>query len=267
MVPLTAENVSKLRLLRNSRFASSALMLHVKENEQFCAQVAGSNEYAIGGRWRRRADIGYVVEMTQGPNREKLLNHLKDLFSRAGMQAVVVACDDVSLFVSFYAKHGFEKLDEIIELERSSTGRLPAVSNIVVRPCTPQDLEAVIDVDSHSFPWLWQNTRSELDWYYSLPDVEVYVAESPTEQVVGYTGITIRGPHGHLDRLAVHSSRQREGYGAALLNFAVRRLEQRRARHITLSTQANNLRSQNLYRKFGFHHTFRSQAIYGIRLD
>lgn len=267
VIPLTVDRVSKLRLIRGSRFVTSSLREHVAECGELCWQIAGTNEYIIGSQWRKRADIGHVVEMSQGPNRKTLLDRLLASFKKSGTELVVLACDDVSLYVSFYAKVGFQKLDEIIELERFSTRSLPEVEDVTIRGYNPADLARVIEVDVQSFPWLWQNSRAEFEWYSGLPGVELYVAENDDRLIVGYAGMTIHGPNGHLDRLAVDPAYQGGGYGAALLSFAVRYMQQRRVRLITLSTQVHNTKSQSLYRKFDFHHTFRSQIIYGLRLD
>lgn len=267
MHPLVVDRLPRLRLARNSRFTTSTLEQHVEENGNFCWVAAGTDEYVVGGRWRRRADIGHVIEMTQGRHRDALLERLTASFRRIGMTLVVVACDDFSLYVSFYSKQGFEKLDEIIELERYPGATSEPANGVRVRPYAHEDLAEAIETDRLAFPWLWQNNEAEFRWYLSMPGVEMYVAESQEGKIVGYAGLTINGSHGHLDRLAVHPDWQKKGYGTALLRATIERMERQRTKRITLSTQAHNVRSQSLYRKFGFHHTFRSQTIYGLRLD
>lgn len=266
VIPLTVDSLPKLRLARHSRFDNLTLRVHVTENAEFCWRVDGTHEYIVGGRWRKRRDIAHILEMAQGPHRDALLSHLLAVFKRTGFHLAVVACDDDSLHTSFYVGHGFETLDKIIELERYSRGSSPVEGRETVRVYRPADFEAVMRVDEESFPWLWQNSREEFDWYSSLPEVEVYVAES-SEGVVGYAGITIYGMNGHLDRIAVSPAWQHRGYGSALLSFVIRRMEHRRVKRIGLSTQMENTKSQSLYRRFGFRHTSRSQVVCGVRLE
>jgi len=266
VVPLTVDCVSKLRLMRYSRFDTLMLRAHVAENGEFCWRIDGSNEYAIGGPWRRRRDIAHLIEITQGPNRDILLSHLLATFKRAGFQIAVVACDDSDLCTASYAKQGFHVLDQIVELERYSSGASSGTSNGTIRPCTRRDFPEVMRVDAQAFPWLWQNSREEFEWYSSLPEVEVYVVDNGQE-VVGYAGMTVYGLNGHLDRLAVAPAKQRQGYGFALLSYVIERMEHLQVKRIGLSTQTHNTKSLSLYHKLGFRNTPRTQAICGLWLD
>ena len=56
-------------------------------------------------------------------------------------------------------------------------------------------------------------------------------------------------------RIAVIPERQGSGYGLETLHFAIARLSDLGARRVGLSTQADNLRSQQLYERYGFRRT------------
>lgn len=265
--PVTPENAGCLRLSRASYFTPQRLSLHVSEYPGLVWRIAGQNEYVIGGHWRHRAEVGHILEMTYGRSRDVLLPFIVDVFRDLGARLVVITLDDLSLYRAFHAKFGFEQIDEIIELERTSVGGLPSASPVAIRRMLPEDLPAVVAVDEATFPWLWRNSREEFGWYGSQWGVEIYVAADEDSSIVGYAGLTIRGRDGHLDRLAVAPSCQGLGYGAALLRFSVERMVRAGVLRLALSTQANNKVSQQLYRWFGFRPTFRSQKIYGLWLN
>jgi ribosomal-protein-alanine N-acetyltransferase len=63
------------------------------------------------------------------------------------------------------------------------------------------------------------------------------------------------GQHAHLTRLAVDPANQGHGIGAQLLHQAIIDVLGRGATRITLNTQEYNLRSQQLYERFGFVNT------------
>ena len=69
-------------------------------------------------------------------------------------------------------------------------------------------------------------------------------------------------------RIAVIPERQGAGYGLETLHFAIARLSDLGARRVGLSTQANNIRSQQLYERYGFRRTGGNDyTIYGVWLD
>ncbi len=263
---VTPESVGSLKLTRASYFTPQRLILHVSESPGFVWKIRGQNEYVIAGRWRHRDEIGHILEMTYGRHRDILLSFVLDVFRDRGTKLVVIPLDDLSLYRAFYAKFGFERLDEIIELERSNNKEIPPTVSLFINKMSPEDLPAVLAVDKASFPWLWRNSLEEFEWYGSQWGVETYVARDD-HGIIGYSGLTIRGLDGHLDRLAVLPSYQGQGYGSALLRYSIERMMQAGVRYIALSTQSSNKVSQQLYRLFGFRPTFRSQKIYGLWLD
>ncbi|MBI2955536.1 MAG: GNAT family N-acetyltransferase [Chloroflexi bacterium] len=264
---VTAQNVSQLRLGRASFFTPQRLVAHIAENPGLAWRMRDQNEYVIAGSWRHRADIGHILEMTYGRWREDLLVFILDAFRKQGAKLVVSVLDDYSLYLALYARFGFIRLDEIIELEQLRPPNLPSAPPVTIRKMLPADQPAVLAVDEAAFPWLWRNSDEEFSWYGEQHGVEIYVADPDGLGVVGYAGLTIKGREGHLDRLAVAPGQQGLGFGAALLRFSVQRVAQAGVHRMALSTQSGNLRSQRLYRWFGFKPTFRTQKIYGFWLD
>ncbi|MCL5265320.1 MAG: GNAT family N-acetyltransferase [Chloroflexi bacterium] len=263
--PVTQQNASHLRLCTSSRFTSQMLVRHIAENPDLAWKVRGENEYIVGGFWRHRAEIGHIVEMTLGRRADVLLSRLLDVFRDLGTKLVVVTLEDFSPDSASYRRLGLSQLDEIVEFERTGCNNLPPAAKIDIRGFAPQDFSAVLDVDHAAFPWLWRNSDDELRWYSNHGGVEIYVADGGSA-IFGYAGLTINGKEGHLDRLAVVPDLQGKGLGAALLRFSIEQMARLGVRHVGLSTQHNNQRSQRLYRVFGFRPRLRSHKIYGLWL-
>ncbi|MBI4317212.1 MAG: GNAT family N-acetyltransferase [Chloroflexi bacterium] len=263
---LDPRDLSSLRLMRFSKFTYETLAPHVAEHPGLALRVYGQNEYAVGGYWRRRPEIGSIEEMTQGRYRKPLLLRLVEEFRRRGTKLVVVYSADLALFHSFYSNMGFHKLDEIIELERPGCRDVPDTRHARMSRAGLGDLSTLLATDRASFPWLWWNSQKELEWYLRQDSVEVYQTWCGVD-AVGYAGFSQHGPVGYIDRLAVRPEWQGRGFGAALLAFVLATMGTRGVSHVGLSTQSSNLRAQALYRHFGFRRSHRSQRVYGLWLQ
>jgi ribosomal-protein-alanine N-acetyltransferase len=70
---------------------------------------------------------------------------------------------------------------------------------------------------------------------------------------MGYCCCSTSDPgHGQLIRIAVHPLWQGKGLGSRLMAEAIRFFQAAGVRHITLNTQEENERAQQMYRRFGF---------------
>jgi ribosomal protein S18 acetylase RimI-like enzyme len=114
-----------------------------------------------------------------------------------------------------------------------------------------ESLADLCAVDHAAFPWLWWNSSLEFEVYGFTPGVELHLGYVDSEPV-SYVGITAYPGWGHLDRIAVIPAMQGSGLGYQSLDFAVSSLIRRGARRIGLSTQKQNVRSQQLYERYGF---------------
>ncbi len=261
VIPLTPSAALRLRPSLIGRFTSEMIAQHVEAYPDLAFGVPRQNQYGIGGLWRRRDDIGEVVEISRGPHRQAILRRLIDAFDARGVTLVVLDFEESAGNVGFYAQEGFASVDRIVEYERPLHLPFLEVGAAPVRAYQPSDFEAVIEVDHASFPWLWWNSEAELDAYLNTPGVRVFVSLDGGRPV-GYAGLTIRGTFAHLDRLAVHERHQRRGHGATLLTFVLDKMKGIGVRRIALSTQEDNYRSQGLYERYGF---TRGRWTYDIR--
>jgi len=262
---LTPSDASRLRPSLIGRFTSEMIAEHVEAHPDLAFGVAGQNHYGIGGLWRRREDIGEVVEISRGPYRRAILGRLLDAFEARGVPLVVLDFEEGAGGGDFYAAEGFATIDRIVEYDRQIQALPRPVQAVPVRDYRSGDFDAVLEVDHASFPWLWWNSAAELDAYLAMPGVMIIVSLDG-DRPVGYAGLTVRGTLAHLDRLAVHEERQRRGHGATLVTFVLDQLKAIGVRRIALSTQEDNFRSQALYERYGFTRGRWSYEIRGIWL-
>jgi ribosomal protein S18 acetylase RimI-like enzyme len=264
-VPLTQSAASRLRPSLVGRFNSEMIASHVDAYPDLAFGIAGQNHYGIGGLWRRRDEIGEIVEISRGPHRQRILHRLLDAFADRGVALVVLDFEESANGSGFYAEEGFATVDRIVEYDRRIGEDERSVPITPVRAYRPADFEAVLEIDHRSFPWLWWNSPAELDAYLAMPGTELFLIFDD-DQPVGYAGLTLRGSFVHLDRLAVHERHQRRGHGAALLTFVLDHLSAIGIQRIALSTQVDNYRSQALYERQGFARGRWSYDIRGVWL-
>ena len=260
--PLRAEKVGGLRFLLGSRFTQQSLAQHLALNPGLSWRATENGQYVVGGYWRRRPDVATVVELASGRYRTELVAELVRSAQRIGCELVVGEAHEGDGMAAFWREIGFEPVDLIVEYER--LGRIyvdpPSVGFRLYRP---EDLRPLIDLERRSFPWLWWNSTAELARYGEAPESEVWVLDGGAGQLAAYVGITIRGTHGHLDRVAVAPDHRRGGIGTALVTHALGRFAVQGVTRVTLTTQHDNVRAQPLYERTGFRLTRHRLTIYG----
>lgn len=260
--PLKSSHLGSLRLFLSSRFSRDTLTKHLATNPGLSWRVPSNGQYVVGAFWRRRPDIASIVEIDSGPFRDRLLQHVVGAARTLGCELVVAELGIEPHQVASWDAVGFEPVDTIVEYEKRGTEYDPPALEVPIRRYDPTELRPVLDLEHRSFPWLWRNSTSELAHYAEAAESEMWVAPAPNG-IAGYVGVTVRGSHGHLDRLAVEPGARRRGLGSALVGRALDRLAARGARRVTLTTQLDNLRAQPLYHCFGFRTTGKQLTIYG----
>ena len=267
IAPLGRGEALALGLPPHSRFTAYQLAQHAADYPDLAYRVRGAVEYAVGGFWRRRPEIGAILEMVAGAAREVLLTALLRSYAARGCALVVLDPREQERNLRFYRQRGFRAIETVIQLERRGI-QVEQPRGVAIRAMEEGDLPAVLDVERRSFPWFWWNSEAELLWYAGVPGVELYVAlaADQPQPVVGYAGLTVFDDEAHLDRLAVHGDYKRRGYGAALLAFAMHRMSELGARRVALTTQTDNRQSQALYKRFGFQKSGWQHDVYGLWL-
>lgn len=160
----------------------------------------------------------------------------------------------------------FRFAEDVITLQRSSQGLPdPPETAVQVRGLYPDDLKRVTEVDQAAFSPPWQMTIEEIREAQRVAQF-CTVAEHEG-QILGFQISTFYQGNAHLARLAVDPQCQGQGVGSALLYHMLRRCQQQRMIHITVNTQAGNLRSQRLYRRFGFLRNSYDLPVWSLRLS
>ena len=263
---LTPAQAGTLRLPWSSRFTPAGLARYVSRSPGWAWTVPGTGEYLGAEGWRHRADLGMVLEVQARRYRAELVHAaLADLAAR-GVHCLLLTGEEWATQARAYDQLGFQQVERIVyyqllglRLPLPIRRPLPALSFVPVGTAT---LPIAVEIDHHSFPWLWWNSRDEFEIYLHTPGVRV-VLGLHDGQPVGYAGFTVTRDWGHLDRLAVTAPVQGRGWGAALLAYTLEQMAQVGVYRVTLSTQETNGSSQRLYRGFGFRQTQEAHTIYG----
>jgi ribosomal-protein-alanine N-acetyltransferase len=159
----------------------------------------------------------------------------------------------------------FEFVEDVITLQRNGSF-LPDMPGrqVLVRSILPDDLKRLAEIDEAAFRPPWQMADEEIQQAQRI--AEISTAAEVNQQIVGFQISTLYGDSAHLARLAVDPHHQGHGIGSALLHDLLWRFAQRRITSVTVNTQASNLRSQRLYRGFGFSRNGYDLPVWSIQL-
>ena len=159
---------------------------------------------------------------------------------------------------------GFRETNAVVFFERS-TRRIPGPgrSPASFRRFESSDLAKVGAVDHVAFRQLWRVSPGTLEVAYRMA-ADASVADVNGE-VVAYQLTTISPLGAHLARLAVDPAWQDRGIGSALVVGLLQRLAERGVTRVTLNTQADNGKSQELYRRLGFRETGENLPVHEVQ--
>ncbi|RIW29391.1 ribosomal-protein-alanine N-acetyltransferase [Bacillus salacetis] len=125
------------------------------------------------------------------------------------------------------------------------------MSEYTVRLMNTEDLDQVMEVESHSFsiPWSRDAFFNELETNHFA----TYIVIEDNDQVIGYCGVWIIVDEAHITNIAVLPSYRGRGLGGKLMGSMIEIAKEMGARTMTLEVRVSNDPAQSLYRKFGFH--------------
>lgn len=115
-------------------------------------------------------------------------------------------------------------------------------------PMNQHDLDAVTELERsvQAFPWSRGNFADSLSAGHG-----VWVCRIGGE-LVGFSVVMVVCDEAHLLNVAVAKRHQGQGYGARLLQHAMRQARLYGARNLLLEVRPSNQRALELYRLFGF---------------
>ena len=141
-----------------------------------------------------------------------------------------------------------------IETYLKDDGWLPegtAVPDLIIRPAELTDMAVLEKIETAAFEPMWRHS-AETFALASRQALCFDVAEMDGE-IVAFQLSTRTDSGAHLVRLTVDPRVQRQGIGSAILAHAIQTYHRHGLRQVSLNTQLDNISSQFLYRKFGFH--------------
>lgn len=148
-------------------------------------------------------------------------------------------------------------------LQRRTWPAHPSSVSCTIRDATLADLTPLATLDNLAFDPLWRYTPRHL--HDALLNGPVLLAHVDAE-LIGYVALLLERTNCTIARLAVHPGYQGQGCGRALLIAGLQRAQAWGCSRALLNTQANNQRSQQLYRSLGFRPTGESFAVFVLDL-
>jgi len=125
--------------------------------------------------------------------------------------------------------------------------------SFALRPMTPADLDAVVELEHEVFgdeAWTRQMLADELR---QQPASRYYVVAAASDgRIVGYAGLLGAGWQGDVLTLAVAARCWGQGIGSALLCDLLAEAGRRHCGEVFLEVRTDNDRAQRLYRRHGF---------------
>lgn len=266
-------DISRLRLADHPRLDGAEAAALVIQSPGSSFWVPETGEFLLVTPWRHRSDIITIHTFGAFAHEPELMRAVIDHGRQAGYAALVVVDLNETRHPAFYTRHGLVKIEEIVTYEHRRLGNImpPDIpSYLAFTKVDANDrttMDALLELDHETFPWLWRNSPAEFESYLRFPGVEVWLGENG-DDAVSYVGFTNYRGWGHLDRIATNPRYQGRGYGRLALHMGVRRMVEQGARRIGLSTQGENARSRTLYTGTGFNRTREDDyAIFAVVFD
>jgi ribosomal-protein-alanine N-acetyltransferase len=124
------------------------------------------------------------------------------------------------------------------------------LKEILVRPMQEQDLSAILEIETASFPFSWPENsfRNEI----RDNSIACYFSAQWESLVLGYCGAWIVLDEGHITTMAVHPDYRGKKIGKLLMWHMMNECLRRGVRWATLEVRRNGVVAQNLYLSFGF---------------
>lgn len=127
--------------------------------------------------------------------------------------------------------------------------KLKAISKLKIRPMEQTDVDAVLNVDAHSFPKPWPRDifERELD----ENDFAHYMVVTDGEVVIGYVGLWLILDEAQITNIAILPEYRGNGIGSLLFKKAIEVSLAKGMLTLSLEVRLSNIAAQRMYRKFG----------------
>jgi ribosomal-protein-alanine N-acetyltransferase len=139
------------------------------------------------------------------------------------------------------------------------SARVQESTEIVLREATPDDLDAVAEIERRTFSDPW--SRSSFQTVIGQPLMRFTVA-TLGEKVVGYVVAWFIGGEGEIGNIAVAPEDRGKGIGSRLLEHALEAAREFDVNVIYLEVRESNVAAQRLYARRGFTRVGRRRRYY-----
>ena len=119
-----------------------------------------------------------------------------------------------------------------------------------ITAATAADLDAIDEIERHSFPQPWPRETFEKELANEIARVDVM--RDPRDRVIGFNNYWLVAHEVHILAIATHPDHRRGGIGRALLDHALAAGRARDCLLATLEVRRGNLPAIALYERAGF---------------
>lgn len=120
-----------------------------------------------------------------------------------------------------------------------------------VRPCSRQDLAAIISIEEECFRTPWPPDEIARD-YLRNPAAHYVVAETASGAIVGYACMWTSADRAHVASIAVRPAYRRRHIALRLMLALFDECRARRITHLTLEYRTSNEAARSMYSRLGF---------------
>lgn len=130
---------------------------------------------------------------------------------------------------------------------------------IIVRPMTGWDIEAVVRLEQECFTESWSESLIRSGLGSKVDTCFVYQEQG---WILGYSVIRILGDEGEIQRIAVYPQWRRRGIARKLMDTMVSFSRDRGVRAVALEVREGNQGARKLYESYGFRAEARRREYY-----
>lgn len=124
------------------------------------------------------------------------------------------------------------------------------MNDIVIRPMTAEDIDAVLIIEQSSFssPWSREAFQAEV----CDNDLAHYLVMESKKKIIGYGGMWIIIDEAHVTNIAILPNCRGNGFGKLLLTELIKMAKVKGAHKMTLEVRVSNVAARRLYSGFEF---------------